>query len=107
MKQAERQIRLIEVLYQRRTDTMDNLAREFGVSIRTIQRDLDELSSSHPIELIRGRHGGGVRMMDGCRSDRKYLTQSERETLESLCSVLEGRKLADVQSILRKFAIPG
>ena len=106
MRQTERQPKLMEVLYQRRSDTMENLAGEFGVSVRTIQRDLDELSLSHPIQMTRGRHGGGVHIMEGCRSDRQYLTASEKSTLESLCSVLEGRKLADVQSILRRFSTP-
>ena len=40
MRQTERQPKLMEVLYQRRSDTMENLAEEFGVSVRTIQRDL-------------------------------------------------------------------
>lgn len=106
MRQTERQPKLMEVLYQRRGDTMENLAKEFGVSVRTIQRDLDELSLSHPIQMMRGRHGGGVRIMEGCRSDRQYLTASEQSTLENLCSTLKGRELADVQSILRRFSVP-
>lgn len=40
---------------------MNNLAFEFGVSIRTIRNDIDTLSLSYPLETVRGRYGGGVR----------------------------------------------
>ena len=79
---------------------------EFCVSVRTIQRDLEELSLSHPIQMSRGRHGGGVRIMDGCRSDKQYLTASEQSTLKKLCATLGGQELTDVQAILRRFSVP-
>ncbi len=106
MRAEERRRLIMERLYQRREDTVPNLAQEFGVCKRTIESDIQTLSLTHPIETIRGRHGGGIRVMDGCYSDRRYLTESEQSTLECLCTVLEGQKLKDVRSILRKFAMP-
>ena len=106
MGASERRQQILDRLYQRRHDTVANLAHEFGVCSRTIHYDIDALSLDHPIETVRGRHGGGVRIMDGCRSGKQYLTKSEQATLEGLCSGLKGQQLADVQSILRKFAIP-
>lgn len=107
MRAEERRRLIMECLYQRREDTVPNLAQEFGVCKRTIESDIQILSLTHPIETIRGRHGGGIRVMDGCYSDRRYLTESEQSTLEALCTILEGQKLSDVRAILRKFAVPG
>ena len=104
MGAAERCQQILDRLYRRRQDTVANLAHEFGVC--NIHYDIDALSLEHPIETVRGRHGGGVRIMDGCRSDKQYLSKSEQATLEGLCSTLKGQQLADVQSILRKFAVP-
>ena len=104
MRAEERRRLLMEHLYQCREDTVANLAHEFGVCIRTIESDIQTLVLTHPIETVRGRHGGGIRVMDGCYSDRRYLTESEQSTLELLCTVLDGQKLKDVRSILRKFA---
>ena len=44
MNASERRQRLLEVLCQRRQDTVENLASEFGVSARTIRRDSGELT---------------------------------------------------------------
>lgn len=106
MGAAERCQHILDRLYQRRQDTVANLAHEFGVCVRTIHYDIDALSLEHPIETVRGRHGGGVSIMDGCRLDKQYLSKSEQATLEGQCSNLKGQQLADVQSIFRKFAVP-
>ena len=96
---------IMKYLYQRRRETMGNLAREFNVSVRTIRRDIQILSLSHPIATARGAQGGVI-VAEGCYYDRSYLSESEQVTLESLCLVLEGKRLADLRSILRKFAKP-
>ena len=63
---------------------MANLAAEFGVSVRTIKNDIDILSLSYPIETIRGRYGGGVRVADGYYLHKKYLKPEQQELLERL-----------------------
>ena len=99
----ERRRKIMMCLYQRRHDTMGNLAQEFSVSVRTIRRDIQILSLSYPIFTSRGSQGG-VSVVEGCYYDRSsYLSASEEDTLESLCMVLEGRRLCDVRAILRKF----
>jgi len=60
MKSFERRIELIKVLYRREYETINNLAFEFGVSNRTIRRDIDELSRMIPIYTKPGRYGGGI-----------------------------------------------
>ena len=46
MGTAERRSRILRALCRRRHDTMTNLATEFGVSVRTIMRDIDALRAN-------------------------------------------------------------
>lgn len=60
MKTAERCVELLRILCNRRYETMENLAKELGVSVRTIQRDIDRISTYAPIFVKSGRYGGGI-----------------------------------------------
>lgn len=73
MTPSERREAILKVLCQRRQDTIENLAFEFGVSVRTIKYDIEELTLAHPIETVRGRYGGGVKVADGYYVGRNYL----------------------------------
>ena len=101
----ERRQEIMETLCHRRQETMNNLAFEFGVSIRTIRNDIDILSLSYPLETIRGRYGGGVRVMDGFYINRKYLKPEQKELLERLGAQLSGKDLAIMNSIFNDFAL--
>ncbi|OPJ55916.1 helix-turn-helix transcriptional regulator [Alkalithermobacter paradoxus] len=101
----ERRIEIIERLCHRRQDTMANLANEFGVSIRTIKNDIDILSLSYPIETIRGRHGGGIKITDGYKLNQKYLKPEQVELLKRLSILLSGDDLAIMNSIIKDFAL--
>jgi predicted DNA-binding transcriptional regulator YafY len=101
----ERRMEIIEALCRRRQDTMANLATEFGVSVRTIKNDIDILSLSYPIETIRGRYGGGVRIADGYYLHKKYLKPEQKELLERLGSTLSGNDLLVMNSIIKDFAL--
>lgn len=101
----ERRQEIMETLCHRRQETMNNLAFEFGVSIRTIRNDIDILSLSYPLETVRGRYGGGVRVMDGFYMNRKYLKPEQRDLLERLGAQLSGKDLAIMNSIFNDFAL--
>jgi len=75
MSLSERRQRLLELLCLRRHDTYDNLAYEFNVSKMTIRRDITALMCSYPIETVRGRYGGGVRVKADYWPFRKTLTK--------------------------------
>lgn len=105
MTPSERRDAIIDVLCKRRQDTVANLAHKFGVSVRTIKYDIEELTLAHPIETIRGRYGGGVRIADGYYAGRKYLKQNQKELLVKLSDKLSGDDLAVMKSILRDFAL--
>ena len=101
----ERRMEIIETLCHRRQDTMANLATEFGVSVRTIKNDIDTLSLNHPIETIRGRYGGGVRVMDGYYLHKKYLKPEQVELLQRLSIGLSEDDLKVMNSIFKDFAL--
>lgn len=109
MSPAERRQQLLELLCRRRHDTYGNLAHEFNVCKETIRHDIEELMRFYPIETIRGRHGGGVRVMDGFylnrhRSNRAALTPKQAILLKKLKGQLVGDDLDTLNSILSEFA---
>ena len=101
----ERRQEIIETLCHRRQETMANLAFEFGVSIRTIRNDIDILSLSYPLETVRGRYCGGVRVMDGFYMNRKYLNTEQIDLLVRLRASLSGKDITVMDAILREFAL--
>lgn len=78
MAADERRRKILEALSVRRYETCDNLAFEFGVSVRTIYNDLLHLSREYPIYTSQG-HKGGIRMMDGYYVNRKSLTDKQEQ----------------------------
>lgn len=104
MRPNERRELLLESLLQRREDTIDNLASEFGVNERTIRRDIEQLTSSYPLETVRGRYGGGVRVADWYRQGRRLLSYEQAALLDKLASTLQGEERAVMDSILAQFA---
>ena len=105
MTPSERREEILNVLCKRRQDTVENLAHEFGVSVRTIKYDIEELTLAHPIETVRGRYGGGVRVADGYYIGRKYLKPAQQELLKKLSEQLSGNDLEVMNSIFREFAL--
>lgn len=105
MSANDRRIEIMEVLCLRRQETMSNLALEFGVSIGTIRNDIDRLSLSYRLETLRGRYGGGVRVMDGFYMNRKYLKPKQKDLLERLRTNLSGNDRTIMTTILKDFAL--
>ena len=105
LKANERRQKILEILCVRRQETMENLAQDFNVTIRTIRNDIEELTLAHPIETVRGRYGGGVRVADGYYLGRKYLKPNQQELLKRLSENLTGEDLATMNSILSEFAL--
>ena len=105
MTPSERREAILNVLCKIRQDTVENLAHEFGVSVRTIKYDIEELTLAHPIETVRGRYGGGVKVAEGYYLGRKYLKPNQQELLKKLSEQLSGNDLEVMNSILRDFAL--
>lgn len=102
---TERRQSLLEIICERRFETIDNLAFEFGVERRTIRRDIELLSISYPIYTTKGV-GGGVHIMDGFRLGMKYLNAEQTEFLERISKNLTGKDFKTAQMILTTFRNP-
>lgn len=100
----ERRQQILELLCQRRKDTMQNLAAELGVSERTIRRDVEILTRSYPLETVCGRYGGGVRVADWYHLDRQRMSPKQTALLRRLAADLRGEDLEVMEQILLKFA---
>jgi predicted DNA-binding transcriptional regulator YafY len=79
--QASRLISVLMRLQARGRATAEELAQELEVSVRTIYRDVDQLSfAGIPIVAERGRLGG-FKLLDGFRTELTGMTPAEAETL--------------------------
>ena len=114
MGTAERRVELMKLLCKRRYETMSNLAAEFGVSIRTIKRDIDELGSFIPLVTKSGRYDGGVYVMEDYRWDKAYMSAEEIELLTKIKTIgtskqrliFEGEDLHRLVRIIATYSLP-
>ena len=104
MRINDRQQQIINLLCQRRSDTVQNLATELGVCERTIRRDIEELTLTYPLETVRGRYGGGGRMANWYFQDRPKLSPKQTALLKRLAVGLYGEDLDEMNQILARFA---
>ncbi len=105
MGASERRMAIWETLCYRRQDTVVNLATEFNVSRRTIYYDIAFLSIIYPIESIRGRYCGGVKISDWYIPNPNIYTPAQMELLRKLQKNLEGHDAIIMSSIIKKHSM--
>ena len=84
MGTTERRNEILKVLCRRGYETAGNLAFEFGVSERTVRRDIEVLSRNNPIYTKSGGHAGGIYIVGGYSPDRMYMSDAEIYVLKKL-----------------------
>src|ERR1051325_7720879 len=90
---ADRLLSIMLLLQIYRRLTAAELARRLEVSERTIQRDMDALSTAGvPVVAERGA-GGGWALVDGYRTN---LTGVDGEEIQALCAPTPSRMLSDL-----------
>jgi predicted DNA-binding transcriptional regulator YafY len=78
---ASRLLSILLMLQTRGRLTAESLATTFEVSVRTVYRDIEQLSAAGvPVYADRGP-GGGFQLLDGFRTKLTGLTEHEAETL--------------------------
>ena len=97
MGTAERRKALMTLLCRRRHETISNIAIAFGVSERTIRRDIAVLSTSEPIYTQAGKYGG-VYVMEHYQMDRMYFQDAEAAVCQKLLTIAK----TEVPCILTK-----
>ena len=98
MGTAERRAEIMRILCRRRHETISNLAEEFGVSTRTILRDVEALSIKEPIYTQCGRYGGGVYVTDNYYMSRMYMTEKELSLLHKLLSFANKKAICELSA---------
>ncbi len=84
MGNAERRSRIMKILRIRKYERIVNLASEFGVSTRTIRRDIEDLSLTEPIYTQCGRYAGGVYYIDAYHDDYILISRQEAKVLHTI-----------------------
>lgn len=100
MTASERRQAILEVLSLRRHETRENLANEFGVSKRTIEYDVFELSLSYPVFTTQG-NGGGIHVVDGFRLDRPRMNDKQTALLQKVLLTLSGEDKETMETIIK------
>ncbi len=77
----DRLIGILSVLLQKERTTAPELAEQFEVSRRTINRDIEALCQAGiPVRTVQGS-GGGISIMSGYRMDRTLLTSRDMQMI--------------------------
>jgi predicted DNA-binding transcriptional regulator YafY len=97
--------RLLEislVLLNKGTVTAKELAERFGVSTRTIYRDVDILSTAGiPVYTNKG-NGGGISILDNFSINKTVLNEGERDSLLLALKTLQSTKYPEIDKVLDK-----
>jgi len=79
--QVNRLFEIIYILLEKENVTAKELAEHFGVSVRTIYRDIDVLSRSNiPIYTNQGK-GGGINLLDNFVLDKSLISEDEQNQI--------------------------
>ena len=101
MTASERRNAILEDLYARRFERINNLAFQYGVTERTIRNDIMILSLEYPIYTAQG-NGGGIYVDKNFRLGRVYLKNEQQELLERLLPGLDGKDAEVMKAILKQ-----
>lgn len=104
MDPTRRRQAIIDDICRKQNVKMSDLSAEFGVSIRTIQRDIDNLSLTYPLITNRSRYRGGVSILPGYRPRCRSLSNKQTALLERLLVGLDGEDRKTLQSVLSDFS---
>ena len=101
---SERLFEIVFILLSRKQTTAQELAKKFGVSVRTIYRDMDILSSAGiPVYTMQGT-GGGIFIDESYTINKSILTKGEQEKILLALQCLSPIDEIHTESILNRLA---
>ena len=99
-----RLIEIITILLNRQTVTAKELADRFGISTRTIYRDVDALSSAGiPIYTDKGK-GGGISLLEDYTLNKTLLSKNESEGLILALKAMGSTDYPEADALLEKIS---
>ena len=99
----ERRTRILDFLIYRKSSTRRELSEEFNVSVNTIVRDIEYISSFAPI-YTKQRNNGGIFILPQFRSYKNYLTEKEEKCLEKVMDSVSKDDKYILQGIIIRFS---
>ncbi|MDI9482508.1 MAG: YafY family protein [Bacillota bacterium] len=90
------------LLLNRETVTAKELAERFGVSTRTIYRDIDVLSSAGVPVFTNKGNGGGISLLENYSLNKTLISEYESESLLLALKTLKAAKYPEIDTILEK-----
>lgn len=99
---SERRTRILNILTVRKRATCEELSTEFDVSLSTIIRDINYISSFAPVYTKQGKHGG-IYILPEYRSYKNYLSDSEELCLYNLMEKATKEERRTLCGIITKF----
>lgn len=92
------------ILLNKGTVTAKELAGRFGVSTRTIYRDVDVLSAAGvPVYTNKG-NGGGIHLLENYALNRTLISAQESESLLLAIKTLQATQYPELAAVLEKMA---
>lgn len=103
--QINRLFEIVYILLDKKSVSAKEFAEYFGVSVRTIYRDIDTLSAAGiPVYTSKGR-GGGIRLLDDYVLNKSVLSEQEQNGILMSLQSLNAVKFPDLEPLLNKLSI--
>ena len=103
--QINRLLEIVYILLEKKLITAKELSERFGVSQRTIYRDIDALCiAGIPLYSERGK-GGGISMIPEFVLNKSILNEQEQQTMLSALQVLSGVKASETDQMQQKLSV--
>jgi len=91
-------------LINKKSVTAPELANQFGVSVRTIYRDIDTLSANGiPVYCVQGK-GGGISILDHYSIDKTILSDTEQNEVLMALQSIHATGQVNVENSISKLA---
>jgi len=102
--QTNRLFEIIYILLNKKSITARELAERFGVSTRTIYRDVDHLSlAGIPVYTEKGK-GGGISLLPDFVLSKSILSEKEQNEILSALQGLSLMKVSETDHVLQKLS---